>query len=153
MGNMTKEMREILEENIAYFATASKDSKPNVVPVGLVKVISDSEVLIVDVLFNKTRKNLKQNPQVALAVTDVRRLESYQFKGKAQVFTKGKLFDKAPEIMQEKAKRRQETLKKLEKPELKEKIQKINRLHEKLKPKAVALVNIEEIYSTMKGWR
>ena len=60
MRQMTNDMKEILKTNISYFATVSKDNKPNVIPIGLVEPISDFEVLIVDVLFNKTRKNLEK---------------------------------------------------------------------------------------------
>ena len=64
MRQMTNGIKEILKTNISYFSTASRDSKPNVVPVGLVEPISDSEVLIVDVLPSITRYSYcsDQNP-------------------------------------------------------------------------------------------
>lgn len=65
---MSEEIREMINENIVHFATASRDGKPNVVPVGAIRAIGDSKLLIVDVLFDKTEKNLLENPQVALAV-------------------------------------------------------------------------------------
>ncbi|RLI78887.1 hypothetical protein DRP05_05825 [Archaeoglobales archaeon] len=50
------EMKEVLSRNICYFATSTKDGKPNVIPVGLVEPIDDSRILLVDVKMNKTRK-------------------------------------------------------------------------------------------------
>ena len=47
---MSEEIKQMLDENIVYLATATKEGKPNVVPIGLVQAISDEEVLIVDCL-------------------------------------------------------------------------------------------------------
>lgn len=149
MEKMTQDIKEVLENNIVYFATASQENKPNVVPVGLVEPISDSQVLLVDVRFNKTRKNLEENPQVALAVTDVPRLQAYQLKGQAKVITEGEWFDRAFELMQKKGERRENALEGIKDPKLKDRIQHLMEMHHKLKPKAVVLIEIEEIYSTM----
>lgn len=51
-----------------HFTTSNKDGEPNDVPVGCIEVISDNEILIVDTLFNKTIKNLGENPQVAINI-------------------------------------------------------------------------------------
>lgn len=151
---MTPEMRSICEENFCYLATASPDGRPNVVPVGLIKGLDDSRLLIVDVFFRKTRKNLEENPQVALAVTDVKRLEAYQFKGKAEIFTEGEVFDQAYEVIKNKAMWRGEFLKKLAASpgmkEKKEKIDKILKRHTNLKPKAVVVMTVEEVHPTLR---
>ena len=68
---MSNEIKQMLDENIAYLATLTNDGKPNVVPIGLAHAISDDELLIHDVMFKKTRKNLEDNPQVAISFTDV----------------------------------------------------------------------------------
>ena len=153
MIQMTDDIREILKANISYFATTSGSNKPNVVPVGLVEPISDSEILIVDVLFNKTRKNLEENPQVSLAVTDVNRLQAYQLKGRAEIITSGQLFDRTFHIMKEKSAKRskmiEERFKDIQDSELKKRYQRMLEMHKRLKPKAVILVRLEEIYSTM----
>jgi len=150
---LTAEIKEVLRDNICYFATASEDNKPNVVPVGLVEPISDSEVLLVDVLFNKTRKNLQENPQIALAVTDMNRLQAYQLKGKAQIITCGELFDKALAVMQEKSARRNEKmaqrLEKTEDPQLRARCQQMIAKYGELKPKAAIVITISEVYPTM----
>ena len=56
---ITEEIKQMQDENIVYLATSTKEGKPNVVPIGLVHVISDNEVLIVDMLFKKI-KNRKE---------------------------------------------------------------------------------------------
>ena len=153
MTQISNDIREILKTNISYFATASRNNNPNVVPVGLVEPISDSEILIVDVLFNKTRKNLMENPWVALSVTDINRLQAYQLKGKGEFITSGQLFDRAFKIMKEKHTRRnkimEEKFNKIQDPKLKERLKKMMDMHTKLRPKAVVLMTVNEIYPTM----
>ena len=103
MVRISEEIKEIIWDNTSYFATASMDGKPNVVQVGLVKVISDDELLIADFFFRKTRGNLEKNPQVSLGVMDMRKLKAYQLKGEAKIITQGELFNEASEILMEKA--------------------------------------------------
>jgi len=150
---LTPEIKEVLRDNISHFATASRDGKPNVVPVGVAEPISDNQVLLVDVLFNKTRKNLEDNPQVALAVTDLNNLQAYQIKGKAEIITSGELFEKGLGIMQEKSAKRDqhmvEKINKLQDSELKKRYEQITAWQKNLKPKAVVLINVTEIYPTM----
>lgn len=105
---MDDEMKKIIDSNIVHLATSSRDGKPNVVPVGLIRAISDHELLIVDVLFKKTKKNLEENPQVAIAFEALEEGKAYQLKGKAKVFTQGELYEKAYEIMKEHNKVREE---------------------------------------------
>ena len=144
---MSDEIKQMLDENIVYLATSTPEGKPNVVPIGLTHAISDNEVLIVDVLFKKTRKNIEQNPQVAISFNDVKRLESYQLKGNAEIFKDGELYEKAFDIMREKAEKRTQTLEKIDDPKLSEIARRITELHKRLRPKAVVLITIEEIYS------
>ena len=109
---LDEEMKEVLRRNICYFATSTKDGKPNVIPVGLVEPIDDSRILLVDVKMNKTRRNLEENNAVALAVTDFEKLKAYQFKGKAKVVTEGELFEKAKQILERRMEIRKERLRK-----------------------------------------
>ena len=144
---MSEEIKQMLDENIVYLATSTKGGKPNVVPIGLVHAMSDNEVLIVDVLFKKTRKNLEENHRVAISFTDVKRLDSYQLKGKAKIFKTGEIFEKAFAIMREKAEKRKESLGGIENPEISERARGISEMHKRLRPKAAVLITIEEIYS------
>jgi predicted pyridoxine 5'-phosphate oxidase superfamily flavin-nucleotide-binding protein len=150
---LTEDMKEVLRSNICYFATCSKDGKPNVVPIGLVESLSDSEVLVIDVRFDKTRKNLEENPEVAIAVTDIKRHQAYQIKGNAKVITSGLLFENALKIAEEKSEKRKNMMKKrfeeIQDPELKRLYKKRMEKHQDLKPKAAVRIKINEIYSTM----
>jgi predicted pyridoxine 5'-phosphate oxidase superfamily flavin-nucleotide-binding protein len=130
---MSDEMQDIINENLVHLATTSHDGKPNVVPVGGIRAISDSELLIVDVLFDKTKKNLLDNPQVAIAVEVLGKgmPRGYQLKGRAKIFTSGELFERAEQMVEE-MKRRQQGQR------------------ADLKVKSAVLVEVDEIYSTVR---
>ncbi len=146
---MNEEIKQMLDENIVYLATSTTEGKPNVVPIGLAHAISDNEVLIVDVWFNKTRKNLEENAQVAISFMDFKRWGSYQLKGKAKIFKSGEIYEKALDIMKKKAERREESVGKIkiDNPETSERAKRIGEMLKKSKPKAVVLITIEEVYS------
>jgi len=141
------EIKEMINEKARapriHFATSTKAGKPNVVPIGYVEVISDDEVLIVDTLMDKTRNNLDENPQVAIAVEVMEEFKAYQLKGKAKIFTAGKVFEMALEIQ-----KRRDTKRKLR--YAREEIEEpdwLRGFHQR-KPKAAVLIKVEEIYST-----
>lgn len=150
---MSDEVKEVINNNIVHLATSSRDGKPNAVPVGLCRAISDHELLIVDVFFKKTRKNLEENPRVAIAVEALEELRAYQLKGKAKIFTQGELYERAMEIMKEQDEVREKKISawREKRPDLAERFEKLVASHHKLRPKAAVLVDVEEIYSTMHG--
>jgi len=126
------EMQDMINENLVHLATTSLDGIPNVVPVGGIRAISESELLIVDVLFDKTKKNLLENPEVAIAVEVLGKgvPRGYQLKGRATIHTSGELFEEAEKMVEEMRKRRQG--------------------HTDPKVKSAVLVDVEEIYSTVR---
>jgi len=56
-------------------------------------VLSDDEVLLVDVFMKKTLDNIKANPKVAVSVWDYDGLKGYEFKGNARIETSGNAFE------------------------------------------------------------
>jgi predicted pyridoxine 5'-phosphate oxidase superfamily flavin-nucleotide-binding protein len=146
---LSAEIKQMLDENIAYLATSTKDGKPNVVPIGMAHAISDNEILIHDMMFKKTRKNLDDNPQVAISFTDVKRWESYQLKGNAKIYTEGDMFEKVLEITKTCSRKHQDFLNEVSDPKVKERIRRMGERHKELKPKAAVLVTVEEIYSNI----
>jgi len=148
---MSNEMKEVINNNIVHLATSSRDGKPNVVPVGLCRAISNHELLIVDVYFKKTRKNLKENSEVAIAVEALEELRAYQLKGEATIFSQGEFYERAMEIMKEQDTVREQKISvwREKRPDLAERFEKLAERHHKLRPKAVVVVEVKEIYSTM----
>ncbi|RLF21550.1 MAG: pyridoxamine 5'-phosphate oxidase [Thermoprotei archaeon] len=129
MVKMPSQVIQLLEQvapkSFCVFSTASKDGKPNAVPIIFVKVLSDEEILIADNFFNKTRRNLEVNPQASLTFWNPETREGYQVKGKVEIYTSGPIFEKAIEVV------------KAVKPNL--------------QTKAGVLLRVEEVYSIKPG--
>lgn len=73
--------------------------------------------------FKRTFQNIKENPQVAIAVIDRDKMDGYRFAGPAQIHTAGELFDQVAAQMQKAG----------------------------IKAQAVITVSVEEIYSLKPG--
>lgn len=121
MAKITQDMKDIAEKAVIFIvATASKDGKPNGVPIGLTRIISDYEIMLVDNSMHKTRQNIAENPVVAIAFWAKEARYGYQCKGPARVETAGKHLDEA--------------------------IQWLRSTGRTLQPKAVVIVKVDEIY-------
>jgi predicted pyridoxine 5'-phosphate oxidase superfamily flavin-nucleotide-binding protein len=122
---MTEEMMEAIEkDNVVFFATATVDGTPNVVPIGFARPIDNKTIMIVDNYMNKTRKNLEKNPKASLVVRDASKAP-YQFKGAVEIVESGKYFDEAVDWA--------------------------TSVMSQLAPKAAILLKVEEIYSVQPG--
>ena len=98
MVKITEEMQDVITKmKPPVVATAGKDGRPNVVPIGFTRVISDDEILLMDNYMNKTRANIEANPQVAISAWSLEDRIGFQFKGRARVETAGKLFEEGIE--------------------------------------------------------
>jgi uncharacterized protein len=122
---MNKEMMDALEKNnIVWLATASKESNPNLVPIGFVRPLDSETILLVANFMNKSFENLKNNPQASVAVADISECP-YQFKGTVEIHESGKYFDDAVEWAKS--------------------------VMTQLAPKAAILLKVTEIYSVQPG--
>lgn len=125
MANIPKKASDLLknkEVNIA-LGTLSKDNEPNVVPINNLWLKDKETILIGDVYFKKTRKNLKEKNIVSISFW--KNTEGYQIKGKISKFiNSGTLF--------------KEKKKNLEK-------------NQDLKLENLAIIKIEEVYVTSPG--
>lgn len=133
---MKAEIQEVVGKNIIYLATASKSGIPNVVPIGGKTVIDDQTILMVDVLLDKTKKNILENPIVAIIVEDLKQDKplSYQLKGMAKIYSEGEYYQRAVEVSENVWAKRKKAG------------------HEKnYKVRSAVLVKVEEIYSNMHG--
>lgn len=91
MVALTQEIRDSLAgAETAFLATASSEKVPNVVPVGAFTVIDDGTLLISDQFFNKTQKNMQENPQAALSWWG--KSGGFQIKGTVTIHTDDDVF-------------------------------------------------------------
>ena len=89
---MDEKVINLLKNQLWYLATCS-DGEPNAVPVGFKKVAEDGTLLIGDVFFKVTLKNLLANANVSISACDGATSEGYQVKGTAEYFTEGPVFE------------------------------------------------------------
>ncbi len=73
-----------------FLATASKEGTPNVVPIGAFKLLNDETLLISDQFFNKTLKNMKENPKIAISYWGDK--GGFQIKGSVTIHTNDEVF-------------------------------------------------------------
>jgi predicted pyridoxine 5'-phosphate oxidase superfamily flavin-nucleotide-binding protein len=96
MAKLTQEIKDVFAKSRPFImATADKDGKPNGVPIGLAKIISDDEIMLVDLFMHKSVLNIKENPWVSITFWNTEVRYGYQVKGKAILETSGKYFDEA----------------------------------------------------------
>ena len=93
MVSIPKHVQEFLPGKMGWVATASKSGEPNVTPKGSLKLLDDQHVIFADLFSLKTRRNLQENPCVAVTVIDPATAKGYQIKGKAEMLSSGPLFD------------------------------------------------------------
>ena len=100
MAKMNQRMKEIFEkQQTIVLGTATKEGVPNVVPIGAKKIIDEETILISDQFFNKTLKNIKDNPHVAITIWDNH--EGYQLKGTVTIETSGARFEETAKWIEE----------------------------------------------------
>lgn len=103
MAKLTQDMKDIWVKAQDYIlATVDRDGKPNSAPVGLVKIVSQDQIMLVDNLMVKTRENIEQNPNVAITYWSDKDQYGYQLKGKARMETAGKFFGNSVKWIKEK---------------------------------------------------
>lgn len=119
MATLTDEMKELINTRQCLVATASKDGRPNIGPKGSVMVVDDSTLAFGEIAGKQTYSNLKENPQIAIAIVNHQQLSGYRFVGTAQLEDSGPLYDQTAAVFAS-----------IKLP----------------RPIAVARVNVEEIY-------
>ena len=99
---MNQRMKEIFQnKRVIVLATATREGIPNVVPVAMKKIIDDETILISDQYLNKTLKNIKDNPRVAITMWD--KTEGYQIKGTVYIETSGPRFEETARWVEERS--------------------------------------------------
>ncbi len=86
-------IQEFMRGKLGWVATASKDGMPNVAIKGSLRVWDDEHLVFADLFSLKTRKNLEENPQVAVMVMDVEARIGYSLKGRAELLSQGPEYD------------------------------------------------------------
>jgi uncharacterized protein len=94
MARLTAEMKDAFQKmKIFPVATASKDGTPNVIPLGIVRLMDDETIWITDNFMNKSISNLRVNPKIALYIWGPEIKGCYQIKGVAAIKNSGAEYD------------------------------------------------------------
>lgn len=104
---------------LTWIATVTKEGDPHIAPACFIKPIDKDKILVGISFISRTISNIKNGSRVALG--NAAYPNGYMVKGKGDIFKEGPYFD-----------------------DFKERIEK--RFGGKIKPKAVLLVNVEEVY-------
>lgn len=94
MGVLTDDMRELVDAELGFVATVSIDGSPNLSPKGTIAAWDDDHLVFADIRSPDTVANLRRNPAVEVNVVDVLSRKGYRFKGTAEVFTEGDMFER-----------------------------------------------------------
>jgi len=124
MTKLKTEIKTLFEQQLAVIATASKDGTPNLGPKGSMHVFDDETLAYSEGTAEKTLRNLKENPKVAVMVVDREKVDGYQVKGTAELLTSGDFFEEVAKKQEQRKRPR---------------------------PKYVVKIRIEEIYSVKPG--
>ena len=128
MGKLNDRMKEIFNNQQAIaLSTCSREGVPNVVPMSAKKILDDDTILLSDQFFNKTIKNLRDNPKASIAIWD--NMEGYQIKGAVTIETSGQIFEETAKWIDEMGKQ----------------------LGLPLKCKGAVILKIEEIFNVSPG--
>jgi uncharacterized protein len=98
-AKITAELQEFLKGKQGWVATADKDGTPNVSIKGSLRLLDDEHLVFADIFSLKTRVNLQENPKVAIMVYEEASRRGYMFKGSAELFASGPLYDQVTENM------------------------------------------------------
>jgi len=109
---MSGEMIELINKTpCCYLATCSRDGAPNVVPCGSTTAIDPETIVVAAVFLDKTLRNIKENPKVALTFHTpapskeeaspqaLARVKGWQVKGAAQLLASGPVYERTKEMV------------------------------------------------------
>jgi uncharacterized protein len=94
MPMLTDDMKRVIrEQTLGFVATVCPDGTPNLSPKGTTTVWDDDHLVFADLASPGTMGNLRQNPSVEINVVDPVTRTGYRFKGRAEIHTRGSVFD------------------------------------------------------------
>ncbi|HYX06148.1 MAG TPA: pyridoxamine 5'-phosphate oxidase family protein [Bacteroidales bacterium] len=124
MATLTQEMKDMVGSQQCFIGTVDKDGNPNVAPKRSTRVLSDDSLIFTEGTGGKTYANLQNGSKVSVAVVNREVVDGYRFVGTATLHENGELYEQAAAMSQ-----------KMGMP----------------KPKAVAVIHIDEIQSLKPG--
>lgn len=102
MVKLTEDMIELVKAAKIYpLATASKDGEPNVVPVGMLRVMDPETLWIGNQYMKATIQNLQENPRACIYVRSAETKECLKIKGDVTILNSGADYERMKDIVKE----------------------------------------------------
>ena len=124
MAILTQEMKEMIANQQCFVGTVNADGTPNVAPKRSTRVLTDESIIFTEGTGGATYANIKRGSKVSVSVVNREIIDGYRFVGSASLQESGELYEKAVAMAS-----------KMGMP----------------KPRAVAVITIEEIHSLKPG--
>ncbi|HLI92328.1 MAG TPA: pyridoxamine 5'-phosphate oxidase family protein [Puia sp.] len=94
MNTITNEIKEFVNRTkLGFVATVCPDGSPNLSPKGTVLAWDKDHLVFADIHSPGSVANLKLNPAIEINVVDIFTRRGYRFKGQAEIFTEGSVFE------------------------------------------------------------
>lgn len=90
---ITEHMAQVLDEQLAFIATANQQGVPNLGPKGSIGVFDASTLIYDETTGGQTLENIQHGSSVVIAVVDRKWKNGYRFTGTARVLDSGAVFD------------------------------------------------------------
>jgi len=84
----------VSKTKLGFIATVCADGTPNLSPKGTTIAWDEDHLAFADIHSPGTVQNLLHNPAIEINIVDVFTRKGYRFKGTAEVFSEGEIFDK-----------------------------------------------------------
>jgi hypothetical protein len=99
---LTDDMRRLIEEQrLCYVATADADGAPNLSAKGTLVVWDANTLAFANIRSPRTVANLRVNPRIEVNVVDPIARKGYRFKGTAEAYTDGPVFERGMRLYTE----------------------------------------------------
>jgi len=95
---LAEDVRNAFDAAACCYLGTCAGSQPNVVPVGF-KWLDGNHILLADLFFGKTRRNLQSNPRVAVTVAQISPKHGYQICGTASLHQSGAVHARVCELL------------------------------------------------------
>ena len=99
---LSQQMQQVVrEQRLGFVATVTPDGRPNLSPKGTTRLWDDERLFFADIASPGTVANLRAYPHVEVNVVDPILRKGFRFKGTANVYTSGEMYDRGLAILRE----------------------------------------------------
>ena len=100
--NLSQQMQQVVrEQRLGFVATVTPDGRPDLSPKGTTRLWDDERLFFADIASPGTVANLRAYPHVEVNVVDPILRKGFRFKGTANVYTSGEMYDRGLAILRE----------------------------------------------------